>query len=102
MICRSYSKVYLERGVIVKQSCRFQGCPREPQMHHPDYSQPLLVIWLCREHHLEIHSNPAMEAKISGQYAPLRFRKITRTCRRLRQHTQVTVEREACLPMDLT
>ncbi|MET4187657.1 hypothetical protein ABIB86_000394 [Bradyrhizobium sp. JR1.7] len=24
-------------------------------MHHPDYSQPRLVVWLCRSCHLDLH-----------------------------------------------
>lgn len=27
----------------------------ETEAHHPDYSRPLDVVWLCREHHLSIH-----------------------------------------------
>lgn len=23
--------------------------------HHPDYSQPLSVVWLCKKHHSEVH-----------------------------------------------
>lgn len=50
---RSYAKVYLKRGKIIRQPCR--DCGAEAQMHHPDYSKPLEVIWLCREHHLAEH-----------------------------------------------
>jgi hypothetical protein len=24
-------------------------------MHHPDYSRPLLIIWMCRDCHRELH-----------------------------------------------
>jgi hypothetical protein len=24
-------------------------------MHHPDYLRPLLIIWMCRECHCELH-----------------------------------------------
>jgi hypothetical protein len=27
----------------------------EVEAHHPDYSRPLDVVWLCRKHHHEIH-----------------------------------------------
>lgn len=29
----------------------------EAQMHHPDYSQPLFVEWLCRPCHLDHHQS---------------------------------------------
>jgi len=51
---RSYANVYLQRGILKRQPCG--GCGHEPaEMHHEDYSKPLDVIWLCREHHLAIH-----------------------------------------------
>jgi len=24
-------------------------------MHHPDYSKPLSIVWFCRKHHTELH-----------------------------------------------
>lgn len=24
--------------------------------HHPDYSKPLKVVWLCRKHHRQLHN----------------------------------------------
>jgi hypothetical protein len=27
----------------------------EVESHHPDYSQPLKVIWLCCKHHRQLH-----------------------------------------------
>lgn len=42
----------LNSGKIVKQPCRIVGCKCESQMHHTDYSKPLLIDWLCREHHM--------------------------------------------------
>ena len=39
---------------ITRQSCEICGvCPAEG--HHPDYTKPLDVEWLCTEHHNELH-----------------------------------------------
>lgn len=51
---RSYAKVYLRRGKIHQQPCSTCGSP-DSEMHHPDYSLPLQIVWLCREHHLSHH-----------------------------------------------
>jgi len=52
--CRSYAHVYRNRGKIKKQPCIFCGSNKS-QMHHPDYSRPLLVIWMCDPCHTELH-----------------------------------------------
>lgn len=54
---RSYANVYLNRGKIQRQPCCVEGCEGKPQMHHEDYDYPLDVIWICREHHLELHGS---------------------------------------------
>lgn len=50
MNCRSYAGVYQRRGHLKSQPCIF--CCEPAEKHHPDYSRPLLVIWMCRTHHL--------------------------------------------------
>ena len=30
-------------------------CGKRAQAHHPDYSAPLAVVWLCTTHHAEAH-----------------------------------------------
>lgn len=50
---RAYANVYLSRGKIQREGCL--RCGGEAEMHHEDYSKPLEVTWLCREHHLERH-----------------------------------------------
>lgn len=54
--CRSYAGVYLRRGKLKKRPCRQCGSAKA-EMHHPDYSQPLNVIWLCRPCHLALHKS---------------------------------------------
>jgi len=41
----------------VKQICSVIGCNKIGEKHHPDYSKPLEIIWLCRKHHKELHNN---------------------------------------------
>ena len=40
-------------GYIERESCR--DCDKKGQAHHPDYSKPLDVIWLCPIHHAKEH-----------------------------------------------
>lgn len=48
---RAYVHVYLKRGKIQRGPCEVCGNP-DTQSHHDDYSKPLEIRWLCREHHL--------------------------------------------------
>jgi hypothetical protein len=56
---RSYAGVYKRRGHIVPEPC--QECGEAAEMHHPDYSRPLKVVWLCRRHHLQLHVEQSRE-----------------------------------------
>lgn len=47
-------------GRIQRQPCNVCGKVKT-EGHHPDYSKPLDVIWLCRKHHLELHNKKAYE-----------------------------------------
>ena len=39
-------------GLIKRESCQYPLCHRKKtDGHHPDYSKPLEVVWLCRSHH---------------------------------------------------
>jgi hypothetical protein len=51
--CRSYANVYRKRGKLEPEPC--EVCGDFAQMHHDDYSKPLLVRWFCRPHHLTLH-----------------------------------------------
>ena len=43
-------------GKIIRPgSCTVCGRKCQPEGHHPDYSKPLEVIWVCRECHLDYH-----------------------------------------------
>lgn len=36
-------------------ACAVPECSQKPEAHHPDYSAPLDVVWLCNEHHRAAH-----------------------------------------------
>lgn len=42
----------LRDGKILKQSCQVCNNPKTTA-HHYDYTKPLNVIWLCKQHHKE-------------------------------------------------
>ena len=48
-------KYALKTGKLMRWPCEVCG-NAESDGHHPDYSRPLVVVWLCKEHHREVHS----------------------------------------------
>ena len=46
---RRIAKRALALGQLEPQQC--QVCNSSAEMHHPNYSEPLQVVWLCRKHH---------------------------------------------------
>jgi hypothetical protein len=42
------------RGKVTRQPCEQCGDVRT-DAHHPDYTKPLEVVWLCRKHHMAVH-----------------------------------------------
>lgn len=45
----------LRSGNLQKQPCIVCGIDRV-DAHHPDYTKPLSVVWLCRSHHMQSHA----------------------------------------------
>lgn len=45
---------WIKNGKVVKLPCRDCG-NKKSEGHHPDYSKPLEVIWLCSLHHKAEH-----------------------------------------------
>jgi hypothetical protein len=41
-------------GTVKPQPCWV--CGAKAVAHHPDYSQPLEVVWLCQAHHRQAHA----------------------------------------------
>lgn len=55
---KRYKAMYLaKRANPEQQPCVVPGCIRKADRHHPDYSKPTEIKWLCREHHQQIHSH---------------------------------------------
>ena len=51
---RRVTRRAIAEGKLVKLPC--QVCGGDSEAHHPDYSKPLDVVWLCASHHKEIHT----------------------------------------------
>lgn len=46
----------IQRGTMIKSPCSICGNIKS-EAHHSDYLKPFEVIWLCKEHHTELHNN---------------------------------------------
>ena len=55
----------VKTGKITRQPCFVCGCEKT-EAHHPDYSSPLDVVWLCPAHHKQAH---AMKNRIERKAA---------------------------------
>jgi len=44
----------VRKGKITKEKCFFCG-KIQTEGHHSDYSKPLEVLWVCRQHHKDLH-----------------------------------------------
>lgn len=53
-IARNKVGLALRRGKLERQPCEVCG-ERPAEAHHDDYTRPLDVRWLCKQHHLEHH-----------------------------------------------
>lgn len=54
-----------DRRLMPWPVCAVPECICKPEAHHPDYSRPLDVVWLCDLHHKAAH-NIVREAKRSA------------------------------------
>ena len=51
---RRMARDAVKNGLLVRKSCQVCG-EKRVDGHHPDYSKPLEVLWLCKVHHNDIH-----------------------------------------------
>lgn len=42
-------------GILTRLPCQVCGC-KKVEAHHPDYSNFLGVVWLCVDHHAQLHA----------------------------------------------
>jgi hypothetical protein len=56
----------VRRGELERQPCTQCSSTQTIHGHHPDYSRPLEVVWLCQRCHTEIH-------RLERLYAPNQF-----------------------------
>ena len=47
-------KTAIRSGKLIRMGCEICGNMKS-EAHHPDYSKPLNIIWLCSFHHKEWH-----------------------------------------------
>lgn len=60
----------IRAGRLVKQPCERCGKADKVIAHHPDYSKPLEVQWLCSRHHAEAHGKQTHPPKPKYEDAP--------------------------------
>jgi hypothetical protein len=56
ILARQFLRLQISRGKIQRGRCEVCGLP-DAEGHHDDYTKPLQVRWLCREHHREHHGH---------------------------------------------
>ena len=61
-LARWYARRMVKNGTIKQQPCAL--CGNENSLkHHPDYTKPLLIVWLCADCHRELHKRAKAELK---------------------------------------
>jgi hypothetical protein len=48
-------EVAVKSGAVQRSPCHICGA-QVAEGHHPDYSRPRDVVWLCRLHHMQLHA----------------------------------------------
>ena len=63
---RTVASNAIQSGKLIKQPCEVCGLEKS-EAHHDDYSLPLSVRWLCRDHHAEHHRKEFWKSKEEGK-----------------------------------
>ena len=56
IICQKKAQTAIKHKLLIRGKCEVCG-ETKTHGHHPDYSKPLSVIWLCPLHHKQLHQN---------------------------------------------
>ena len=56
------TRAWVWRKIIKKQPCLI--CGDYAEAHHPDYTNPFNVVWLCRKHHLATHGKKPIATEL--------------------------------------
>ena len=48
-------RLQARKAFPVPKECSVVGCTNIGERHHPDYSKPLDIVWLCKKHHYIEH-----------------------------------------------
>lgn len=51
-------------GRLIPQPCRV--CGKKAEAHHPDYSKPLEIDWLCLQHHKDEHRRLREQRRVAA------------------------------------
>lgn len=46
----------IHNGKVKRGECVVCGADKA-EAHHPDYNKPYDVVWLCKQHHRDVHNN---------------------------------------------
>ncbi len=54
LLARKITKKAINDGVIAVLGCKI--CGEKAEAHHPNYSNPYEIVWLCDLHHRAVHT----------------------------------------------
>lgn len=60
---RELAMIALKKGQIKRQPCQACGFKFDMHMHHPDYTKPLDIVWLCARCHAAEHKGENVARK---------------------------------------
>jgi hypothetical protein len=56
VLARIKANAAVQVGKLARRPCEICGSTERVEKHHDDYTKPLNVRWLCKQHHMELHN----------------------------------------------